>query len=256
MAGPSKGKQDSEESSQPRSSKTPNGKGKGVGKSSKGKGKGKSSAAATAAQAAAAAAAEPQSSARGQPRVNGGNGIGPSPNLVVPDLDEMLLMADDVEDVRPSQQVDTGVAGASPKKETSSNNTSTSNHSSILESMTGPLSKRLRTLHTMQQQQHEVVTIIQASIINLETYTCHICNRTQSVADQRLMGTVVVSTLTVAIQSMKSSLGRAGQGWQSGQRASLEVGRRDLRTATQLPSGSNRTKTTTRTTVRHQRQIH
>ena len=148
VAGPSKGKQDSEESSQPRPSKTPNGKGKGVGKSSKGKGKGKSSAAATAAQAAAAAAAEPQSSARGQPRVNGGNGIGPSPNLVVPDLDEMLLMADDVEDVRPSQQVDS-VAGASPKKETS-----TSNHSSILESMTGPLSKRLRTLHSLQQQQN------------------------------------------------------------------------------------------------------
>ena len=30
---------------------------------------------------------------------------------------------------------------------------SSSNHSSILESMTGPLSKRLRTLHTLQQQQ-------------------------------------------------------------------------------------------------------
>ena len=79
----------------------------------------------------------------------------PPPNLVVPDLDEMILMADDVEDVRASQQVDSGVTGGgSPKKE--SNNTSSSSHSSILESMTGPLSKRLRTLHPLQQQQQEV----------------------------------------------------------------------------------------------------
>ena len=47
---------------------------------------------------------------------------------------------------------------SSEKASTSSSGSSTSNlnshHSSILESMTGPLSKRLRTLHSLQQQQN------------------------------------------------------------------------------------------------------
>ena len=57
-------------------------------------------------------------------------------------------------------EVDSGCnsgEGSSPVGKTGSERqqqmSSSSNHSSILESMTGPLSKRLRTLHTLQQQQ-------------------------------------------------------------------------------------------------------
>ena len=52
----------------------------------------------------------------------------------------------------------TGVGKSSDPKAAASSSTSSSNlnshHSSILESMTGPLSKRLRTLHSLQQQQN------------------------------------------------------------------------------------------------------
>ena len=59
----------------------------------------------------------------------------------------------------PAPEVDSGCnsgEGSSPVGKTGSERqqmSSSSNHSSILESMTGPLSKRLRTLHTLQQQQ-------------------------------------------------------------------------------------------------------
>ena len=43
---------------------------------------------------------------------------------------------------------------ASSSSSSSSSNVNINNHSSILESMTGPLSKRLRTLHSLQQQQN------------------------------------------------------------------------------------------------------
>ena len=80
----------------------------------------------------------------------------------------MILMADDdPDDVQrgtnsaptPAPEVDSGCnsgEGSSPVGKTGSERqqmSSSSNHSSILESMTGPLSKRLRTLHTLQQQQ-------------------------------------------------------------------------------------------------------
>ena len=64
----------------------------------------------------------------------------------------------------PAPEVDSGCnsgEGSSPVGKTGSERqqmSSSSNHSSILESMTGPLSKRLRTLHTLQQQQKAPTT--------------------------------------------------------------------------------------------------
>ena len=57
--------------------------------------------------------------------------------------------------------IPSSLASAEPRASTSSSSLNANNneqqrqHSSILESMTGPLSKRLRTLHTMQQQGKE-----------------------------------------------------------------------------------------------------
>ena len=162
-------------------------RGKGVGKSSKGKGKGKSSAGAAHAlalrEAAAQAAAppaeqQPQTSSQpgpsGQqhPKVNGGSDSSNlGTNMVVPDLDEMLLMADEVEDVRVAvagaggpNRVDADAAVAAA--EANSDGQRRQEHSSILESMTGPLSKRLRTLHTLQQQQQSEVWFLRNAALH------------------------------------------------------------------------------------------
>ena len=72
-------------------------------------------------------------------RSNGGSGMGGAAFTGIP----------------PSFVEDASGASSSMSNEANNNSQQQQHHSSILESMTGPLSKRLRTLHTLQQRQSE-----------------------------------------------------------------------------------------------------